>query len=294
MASGSLQAFAPKLRGAVVSTLLVTTAALAGCQSRGPTTTGSIGLGARAAQVDPEALGRRYEANPRDPNAALAYASSLRARGQTAQALAVLQQGALKNPNHPPLLAAYGKVLADAGRYKEAAAVLANAHRPDRPDWSILSVQGAVADQLGQFESAQRYYAAALRIVPGEPSVLANQGLSFALVKRLDEAERILREAANHPRADSRVRRNLALVLGLRGRYAEAEQVLARDMPADQARQSIAEIRGSQAAPAPRRAVRQPDPWTAIRQSDAGHGGVDPSPAAKPDARRAVPRHAAL
>lgn len=296
MAFGSLQAFAPKLRGTVAIALLA--AGLSACQSRDPSTTGSIGFGAPGggSRSDSEALGRRYEANPRDPEAALAYASNLRALGQTAQALAVLQQAALRNPNHPGLLAAYGRVLADAGRYKEAAAVLANAHRPDRPDWRILSVQGAVADQLGQFDSAQRYYAAALKIVPGEPSVLANQGLSFALVKRLDDAERILREAANHPRADARVRRNLALVLGLRGRYQEAEAILARDMPADQARQSMAEIRGSQAAPAPRGPARQPDPWKAIRQSDAGAeiGTAPPPPAAKLDARKPVPRHAAL
>jgi Flp pilus assembly protein TadD len=243
---------------------LLASLSLAGCQSRDPSTTGSISFGPqgtsdadlRRTTAD---LGPRFQANPANAALALDYARALRTLGQTNTALAVLQQAALRNPNHPELLAAYGKVLVDSGRYKEAATVLANAHRPERPDWRILSVQGAVADQLGDFEGAQRYYSAALKIVPGEPSVLANQGLSFALAKRLDEAELILTQASQHPRADERVRQNLALVLGLRGRGSAAEAVLKRDLPPRQAAEAAGGLRSM---------VRQSNSWAALRDAD--------------------------
>lgn len=242
---------------------------LGGCFARDAAdTTGSIrptaALSGSDADLrrDAEAWGRRVEANPSDPDAAIGYARVLRARGQIAQAVAVLQQGTLRSPNHPPILAAYGKALADAGRFKEAADVLSRAHRPERPDWRILSVQGAVADQMGQFANAQRYYEAALRIAPGEPSVLSNQGLSFALAKRLDDAERVLREAAQNPRADERVRQNLAVVQGLRAKAA-ASPALARRAPAA--------LPASESAAA-RRVPAQPDSWRALRRIDDAGG----------------------
>lgn len=247
--------------------LLVCTVALGGCLNRNAAeTTGSIasyaslgsGGGSDADLLkNAEALGRSYEASPADPEVAVAYARVLRARGQVAQALAVLQQATLRNPGHLGILAAYGKILADAGRFKEASDVLARAHRPDRPDWRILSVQGAVADQLGDFAGAQRYYEAALRIAPGEPSILSNQGLSFALARRLDEAERILSEAARHPRADERVRRNLALVQDLKVKASGTAAL--RVTP------------NRDIAPAPtatRRVAQQPNSWQALRDLD--------------------------
>lgn len=235
---------------------------LGGCLGREAETTGSIGPSAAIPEANlrqsSEALGRRFEADPADGATAIAYAATLRSLGQRAQAVAVLQQAALRSPKELPVLAAYGKALAENGRLKEAQDVLSRAHRPERPDWRILSVQGAVADQLGDFDTAQRYYEAALRIVPGEPSVLSNQGLSYALAKHLPQAEAILRQAANDPRADSRVRQNLALVLGLEGRLGEAETVLKRDLAPAEAATTLASIK---------RMVSQPDSWKAMRQS---------------------------
>lgn len=292
MAFSSLQGCGSWLRVAVGVALLA--APLAGCQSRDPTSTGSISAGVPASSEEDlrraaADLGPRFQAKPGDAELALEYARVLRALGQTSPAVAVLQQAALRNPNHPALLAAYGKVLAEIGRYREAATVLANAHRPERPDWRILSTQGAVADQLGDFEGAQRYYAAALKIAPGEPSVLANQGLSFALAKRLPEAERILTLAVQHPRADARVRRNLALVLGLRGRLADADAILKRDLPPQQAGEAMGGIRSM---------VKQQNSWKAIREADQAPPGaqddVSPRAPGKPDAKRPVPRQAGL
>ncbi|MFE1602352.1 tetratricopeptide repeat protein [Methylobacterium sp. ID0610] len=235
-----------------------------GCLSRAPMTTGSIeaGTGAGEAQArrDIGRLASRYNGNPGEVGTAIAYANALRATDQTAQAVAVLQQTALRNPKNTIVLAAYGKTLAEAGRYGEAAEVLQNAHSPANPDWRVLSAQGAVADQMGDHVQAQRYYEAALKIVPGEPSVLSNLGLSYALAKRLGEAEQVLRQAAADPRADARVRQNLALVLGLAGRTAEAEEVLRRDLGPAEAAQNAAALRAF---------MSQPNGWQAIRSADA-------------------------
>jgi len=86
----------------------------------------------------------RFRANPGDAEAALQYAKALRATGQRAQAVAVLEQATLARPDNKALLAGYGRALADNGNFEQAFDVLGRAHSPDNPDWRILSVQGAV------------------------------------------------------------------------------------------------------------------------------------------------------
>jgi Flp pilus assembly protein TadD len=219
--------------------------ALAGCANLKPAeTTSSLGVASPAASSEEGgAWGERYQANPSDPEAAIHYAQSLRASGQRAQAVAVLEQASLRNPKNMELLGAYGRALADVGNYQQALDVLSRAHTPDRPNWRILSVQGAVLDQMGRHADAQRYYETALKIVPDEPSVLSNLGLSYALSKDLPRAEATLRRAAAAPNADPRVRQNLALVVGLQGRFAEAESIARADLPSEEAAANVAYLR---------------------------------------------------
>jgi Flp pilus assembly protein TadD len=190
-----------------------------------------------------EEWGQRFEANPDDKTSAIAYARGLRALTEYAQAVAVLQQAAIKHLTDLEILGAYGKALADDDRLVEAADVLSRAHTPEHPNWSILSAQGVVADKMGDHAAAQGYYQAALKIVPGEPSVLSNLGLSYALDKQLDLAERTMRQAAASPRADPRVRQNLALVLALEGKFADAETLEKHDLSPADAAANVAQIR---------------------------------------------------
>ena len=215
--------------------------------------------------------------------AAIAYARGLRAQTQYSQAVAVLEQTAMKQPNDMEVLGAYGKALADAGRLEEAADVLKRAHTPDRPNWSILSAQGSVADQMGDHASAQAFYTEALKINPGEPSVLSNLGLSYALAKQLDKAEAALRQASADPKADTRVRQNLALVLSLEGKFTEAEQVGARDLSPEQASANVATIR---------RMIAQSNTWRDIQKPD-GQTTVKPRTLAARPAARVAPTTAA-
>jgi len=188
--------------------------------------------GAGADRRSALAWAERYRANPNDPEAVVNYARALRAYGQRAQAVAVLEQASIQHPKDRGLLSAYGRALAEAGNYKD---VLDHAHTPADPDWRILSAQGAALDQMGRHDEAQRYYATALRIAPDEPSVLSNLGLSYALSKDLVRAEATLRRAAVQPRVDSRVRENLALVMDLQGQAAHAEGLARVNLPAAEA-----------------------------------------------------------
>src|SRR5438045_5183779 len=190
-----------------------------------------------------EFYGERYRANPKDPDAALAYGQALRATGQRGQAVAVLEQATIAHPSNKALLAGYGRALADNGNFQQSFDVLGQAHTPDNPDWRILSAQGAALDQLGRFEEARQYYASALKIVPDEPSVLSNLGLSYVLSKDLPKAEQTLRRAYANGRADARVRQNLGLVIGLQGRFAEAETIVKADLPPDEAAANVAYLK---------------------------------------------------
>nr|WP_244548820.1 tetratricopeptide repeat protein [Bradyrhizobium canariense] len=210
--------------------------------------TGSLGDKTEASHTaDPrqevDIYGERFRANRKDADAALQYGKALRAAGQRAQAVAVLQEASIANPGNKALLAGYGRALADNGDFQEAFDVLSRAHNPDNPDWRILSAQGTVLDQLGRYDEARQYYASALKIAPDEPSVLSNLGLSYLLSKDLPKAEETLRRANGHADADPRVRENLALVVGLQGRIAEAESIVKADRPPEEAAANVTYLR---------------------------------------------------
>src|SRR5262249_8700419 len=196
--SAGVERFAPILLAGMLAF------ALSGCKTMQPTEpTASLGVAAAGAGADRRsalAWAERYHANPADLEAVVNYARALRAYGQRAQAVAVLEHASIPHPKNPRVLAASRRPLAAAGNYKRALDVLNHAHTPADPDWRILSVQGAALDQMGRHEEAQRYYATALRIAPDEPSVLSNLGLSYALSKDLVRAEATLRRAAGQSR----------------------------------------------------------------------------------------------
>jgi Flp pilus assembly protein TadD len=231
-----------------IAAAAILASAVAGCAGTHSIETGSLAAASAPTSEDEwrraaQAWGERYQANPGDPQVAIRYAQALRASGQRAQAVAVLEQASLRNAKNTEVLGAYGRALADAGHYQQALDVLGRAHAPDHPDWRILSAQGAVLDQMGHHEEAQHYYETALKIVPDEPSVLSNLGLSYALSKQLPRAEATLKRAAAGQRVDPRVRQNLALVVGLQGRFAEAESIARADLPAEEASANVAYLR---------------------------------------------------
>jgi Flp pilus assembly protein TadD len=222
---------------------------LCSCQTDGTSDiTGSLGEKTETSPAadprrDLESYRERYRANPKDADAALRYGKALRATGQRAQAVAVLEQATIAHPGDKALLGGFGRALADNGNFQQAFDVLTKAHSPSNPDWRILSVQGTVLDQMGRHDEARRYYDTALKIVPDEPSVLSNLGMSYVLTKELPKAEEILRRAYAGGKADARVRQNLGLVIGLQGRFAEAETIVKADLPPAEAAANVAYLK---------------------------------------------------
>lgn len=223
--------------------------ALCGCQTTGTDDiTGALGDKAGPRQTsdsrrDLETWRERYRADPKNPDVALQYGTALRAAGQRAQAVAVLEQATVAHSGNKALIAAYGRALADNGNFQQALDVLSRAHTPEDPDWRILSAQGTVFDQLGRYEEARQYYASALKIVPDEPTVLSNLGLSYVLSKELPKAEETLRRAYASAGTDARVRANLALAVALQGRLAEAEKIVTADLPPEEVAANVAYLR---------------------------------------------------
>ncbi len=223
--------------------------ALCGCQTTGTDDiTGALGDKAETSRAadgarDLDAYRERYRADPKNAEVALHYGQALRAAGQRAQAVAVLEQATAAHPGSKVLIAAYGWALADNGNFQQAFDVLSQAHSPEDPDWRILSAQGTVLDQLGRYEEARQYYASALKIAPDEPTVLSNLGLSYVLTKELPRAEETLRRADSLAKSDPRVRANLALAVGLQGRVAEAEKIIKADLPPEQAAANVAYLK---------------------------------------------------
>ena len=246
----SLQSSRVARRLAGTATAIILAVALCSCQTSSDISdvTGSLGEKAdvkRSADPrrDVELAQERFKANPKDAEAALRYGKALRASGQRAQAVAVLEQATIAHSGNKALVAGYGRALADNGNFQQAFEVLGRAHSPEDPDWRILSAQGATLDQLGRFEEARQYYSSALKIAPDEPSVLSNLGLSYVLSKELPKAEETLRRAHGLAATDPRVRANLALAVGLQGHLAEAEKIVRADLPPDEAAANVTQLK---------------------------------------------------
>ncbi|MCB9992968.1 MAG: tetratricopeptide repeat protein [Hyphomicrobiaceae bacterium] len=213
-----------------------------------------------AAQANLASLAQRYQSNPRDKQTAIYYAAALRANGQSAQAVAVIEATLAFHQNDAELSLAYAKALAAAGRFNQALNVVNETIRPEAPDWNALSVKGAVLDQMGQNQQARQLYQQALLIAPDEASLYANMGLSYAMSGDLDHAEQNLRTALTKRGATSQIRQNLALVLGLKGRFDEARSIYAAELPPDQVEANMAYIRAL---------LTQQNRWDVIEQGSS-------------------------
>ncbi len=201
------------------------------------------GLPQSQAQANLAQLAARFEANRRDKGAAIRFSAALRAAGQNAQSVAVMEVALETYRGDPQVDVAYAKALAADGRFSQAMNVINNTIRPESPNWSALLVKGAILDQMGNNSEARAVYSQAMVLAPNEASLEANMGLSYAMTGDLERAESHLRTAQTKRGANSRIRQNLALVLGLQGRFDEARAIYLAELPADQVEANMAYIR---------------------------------------------------
>ncbi len=178
--------------------------------------------------------GKKYRKNPRDKEAAVAYAKNLRAAGEKRQALAVLQQAAMFHATDREVASEYGRLALEFDQVGIAKQMLASADDPGNPDWRVISARGTVMAKEGKFADATPLFERALSLAPTEPSVLNNLAMSYAMGGDAAKAEIMLRRIeASGATANPKIRQNLALVLGLQGRFDESKAIASQEIGQD-------------------------------------------------------------
>ncbi len=228
------------------------------------------------ADMDPIAAasfwGSRYDQNPRDVNAAVAYSAALRKIRSNEEAVKVITRAANANPEHAGANLEAGRALVEAGRAFEAVRFIEKAAELNPQDWRTLSAFGVALDQIGEHKLARSKYDVALTFSPGSPLILNNKGLSYALDGDLAGAKQTLRAAAAARGADARVRQNLALILALKGEMSEAERLARSDLPPQVADQNIDYFRAL---------MNQPAYWQEFAADEVETPAFDDKPAPK-------------
>ena len=190
-----------------------------------------------------EYWGKKYSENPRDLDAALAYAQNLKVIGRKREALAILQQASLIHSADKRLAADYGRLALDLDQIGVAKKLLEVADDPTSPNWRIILARGTALAKEGSYREAISFYERANALNPGHPSVLNNLALAYTMSGEPERGETLLRQAASAGADNAKVRQNLALVLGLQGKYDEATQMASVDLTPSEAQANTALLR---------------------------------------------------
>lgn len=174
-----------------------------------------------------------FAKNPKDEQAAIAYARALRGQGDKQKALSVLQQASMVNPDSRAIASEHGRLALELGQIEVAEKLLVKA---DASDWRVASALGTIQAKKGNSREARQHFERALELKPGEPSVINNLALAYALDGDAAKAEQLLRKAVAEGADADKVRQNLALVLGLQGKFEESQQVAAADLSSEKAK----------------------------------------------------------
>ena len=185
----------------------------------------------------------KFQKNPRDVRTIIYYAAALRAAGQSAQAVSVLEEARVRHPKDRNIALAFAKALAANGRFPQALNIVDQTIKVEAPHWNTLSVKGAILDQMGRNAEARDLYRQAMITAPNEASLYANLGLSYAMTGDLKQAEQNLKRATTLPGATGKIRQNLALVIGLQGRFDEARAIYAQELTPENVESNMAYIR---------------------------------------------------
>jgi Flp pilus assembly protein TadD len=181
--------------------------------------------------------------DPNNVRALVGLMQSLRTMGVVDEAREVADKAVASRPNDPAIIAEAGKVRLAAGQLQEAVVLLQRVAALEPQDWKSRSALGVAYDRLGNSKRAEESYQDALKISPDNVSVLNNLALSRAMANDLGGARELLQRAVAIAGSDIRVRQNLALIYALSGDMAQAEALTLRDLPPDQARETLAYYR---------------------------------------------------
>lgn len=171
--------------------------------------------------------GKEFGKNPRNLDAALAFAKNLKAMGQKQQALSVLQQASLYHAQDKKLASEYGRLALEFDQLSVATALLEAADDPTAPDWKVVSARGTLLAKQGKYKEAIPFYERAMTLAHDHPSITNNLAMAYAMSGEAGKAEVLLRRAAELDGTNPKVQQNLAIVLGLQGKHDEAKSTTA-------------------------------------------------------------------
>lgn len=188
------------------------------------------------------------QADPTDAVAGVKLAQALRELGRYDQAAEAAQATLTVQPNNLDALLELGRAHIARGQAFYGVAPLEQARQLAPRDWRPYSLLGVAYEQVRRTDDARAAWNQALALSPDNPDVLTNAATAALTHGDAPGAETLLRRAVAQPTASAKVRQNLAMVLGLQGKMGEAEQILRRELPPEQAEQSLRWLR-SRGAP---------------------------------------------
>ena len=206
---------------------------------------------AEAKRIDPLARAafwaRELEIDPRDVEAGVGLAVSLRQLGRFPEAYDAAGQVLVIQPDNMDALLESARAQIGRGQGFYAIDPARRAQTLAPRDWRPVALLAVAYEQADRDDEALAAHRLALTLAPSEPAVLTNLAMFHAGHGDLVKAEQLLRRAVALPGADARVRQNLALVVGVQGRLAEAEQLVRQDLPPEQAANNIAWLKAATA-----------------------------------------------
>ena len=174
---------------------------------------------------------REVEADPKDAEARIKLARSLRVLGRYAEAETTVDALLVTQPDNLEALLESARARVGDGQGFYAIEPAQHAASLAPKDWRPQALLGVALEQSQRDDEALQAHLKALALAPNNPATLTNIGLYYATHGEAATAEPYLRKAVAAPGAGVPERQNLALVLGLEGRMDEAEKLQREDLP---------------------------------------------------------------
>ena len=189
----------------------------------------------------------QVDADPKDPEAGVKLAGSLRALGRYPEASAAAEAVLVQQPKNLDALLEKARAAIASGQGFYAVEPSRAALELAPKDWRPATLLAVGLDQAQRPIEAMEAHRKALQLAPDSTSVLSNAAMFYAVQGDKAQAETLLRKAAAQPDATLQVRQNLALVLGLEGKLEEAEKLQRQDLPPELAEANMAYLRAASA-----------------------------------------------
>jgi len=193
----------------------------------------------------------QVDADPKDPEAGVKLAASLRALGRYDEAARAADKVLVLQPQNIDGLLEKARTALASGQGFYAIDPIRQALQAAPKDWRAATLLGVALDQAQRPAEALEAHRKAIQMAPDNAVVLSNAAMFYAAQGDKAQAETLLRKAVAKPDVTLQVRQNLALVLGLQGKLAEAEKIEREDLPPQMAQANLDYFRAVSAPQAP-------------------------------------------